>query len=498
MKVFTLKSEFDLPLTCLFQWHLRNGAFERLNPPWHPLYIIFKKGSIDNEGIVIVKMPIIKNLGFKWKINHKDYIQNKSFKDVQVKGIFSYWEHQHIFSTSSLNSLSSSSDGINKSTLEDNIKYSLPFGPIGNILSPIVDNNLSSMFKYRHRITKIDNNAHLKFKNQNINSILISGSSGFIGSSLIPFLSTGGYNITRLLRNKLNLNYDIAKRIYLNKDGYIDNSIIDYNNKNNSSNTISDSIDTNNNFDAIINLNGESIFGLWTKNKKQKIFSSRVKFTQSLCKDLAKMNKPPKVLISASAIGIYGNDHYRTFDDIDENNRNKNNKDFLSDLCSQWEEATDIAKSAGIRVINLRTGIVLGASGGLVNLLRNINKFQINIKMESDTWLSWIALDDLLRLILFCICNNNMRGPVNAVSPNYVKLDDFEKTLAKIWNTKINFKFPKKIVQKILGEMSKYTIFADNKVTPRKLILNNFDFIFEDLESALRHTLGKLNNLQVQ
>ena len=69
MKVFTLKSEFDLPLTCLFQWHFRNGAFETLNPPWHPLYIIFKKGSIDNEGIVIVKMPIIKNLGFKWKIN---------------------------------------------------------------------------------------------------------------------------------------------------------------------------------------------------------------------------------------------------------------------------------------------------------------------------------------------------------------------------------------------------------------------------------------------
>src|SRR6476619_202948 len=477
MKVFALKSEFDLPLTCLFQWHLRNGAFERLNPPWHPRYIIFKKGSIDNEGIVIVKMPIIKNLGFKWKVNHKDYIQNKSFKDVQVKGLFSYWGHQHIFSTSSLNSLSLYSDCINKSTLEDNIKYSLPFGPIGNILSPIVDNHLSSIFKYRHRITKIDNNAHLKFKNHNINSILISGSSRFIGSSLIPFLSTGGYNITRLLRNKLNLNYDIAKRIYLNKDGYIDNSIIDYNNKNNSSNTISDSMDTNNNFDAIINLNGESIFGFWTKNKKQKIFSSRVKFTQSLYKDLAKMNKNHKVLISASAIGIYGNDHYRTFDDIDENNRNKNNKDFLSDLCSQWEEATDIAKSAGIRVIN---------------------KFQINVEMESDTWLSWIALDDLLRLILFCICNNNMRGPVNAVSPNYVKLDDFEKTLAKIWNTKINFKFPKKIVQKILGEMSKYTIFADNKVTPRKLILNNFDFIFEDLESALRHTLGKLNNLQVQ
>ena len=184
-------------------------------------------------------MPIIKNFGFKWKINHKDYIQNKSFKDVQIKGYFLHWEHQHIFLP--LSHHYHSSDSITKSILEDNIKYSLPFGPIGNIFSSIVDNNLSSIFKYRHRITKIDNDSHLKFKNPNINSILISGSSGFIGSSLIPFLTTGGYNITRLLRNKLNFDYDIAKRIYLNKDRYIDNSIIDYNNRNNSSNTISDS-----------------------------------------------------------------------------------------------------------------------------------------------------------------------------------------------------------------------------------------------------------------
>ena len=504
MRVFTLRSEFDVPLNCLFQWHLRNGAFERLNPPWHPLYIIFKKGSIDNEGIVIVKMPIIKNFGFKWKIKHKDYIQNKSFKDVQIKGLFSYWEHQHIFSitssssSSSSSSFSSSSDKINKSILEDIVKFGIPLGIIGNIISPIVFNNLASIFKYRHRITKIDNNTHLRFKNPKINSILISGSSGFIGSALIPFLTTGGYDVTRLLRNKSPLDYDIAKRIYLNKEGnFNNNNIIDYtNNKDNNNVSKSDSIDTNSNFDAIVNLNGENIFGLWTNKKKQRIFNSRVKFTESLCKNLVKMNSPPKVLISASAIGIYGNDHYKIYDDIDGNNRSNNNKDFLSSLCSQWEEATDIAKSAGIRVINLRTGIVLGASGGIINRLRNANKFQINIKMESDTWLSWIALDDLLRLILFCICNNNINGPVNAVSPNFVKLEEFTKTLARIWNTKMNFKLPKEIVQKILGEMSKFTIFADNKITPRKLILNDFDFIFEDLELALRHTLGKLNNLQ--
>ena len=145
------------------------------------------------------------------------------------------------------------------------------------------------------------------------------------------------------------------------------------------------------NFDAVINLNGESIFGLWSKDKKQKIIDSRVKFTQSLCKNLGKWDKPPKVLISASAIGIYGNDNHRTFNDIDENYENdkKNNRnDFLSQICSQWEEATDIVESAGIRVVNLRTGIVLGASGGIVKLLMNINRLKINMLIDSNNWLS--------------------------------------------------------------------------------------------------------------
>jgi uncharacterized protein len=256
MKILSIKSEFDLPLSCLFQWHLRKGAFERLNPPWHPLYIISKKGSIDNEGIVIVKMPIIKDFGIKWKIKHKDYIDNKSFKDVQIKGLFHHWEHLHNFSES-----------MTKSILEDNIKYNLPLGRFGNIISPIVDNNLTNIFKYRHRIIKIDNDAHLKFKNPKINSILISGSSGFIGSALTPFFTTGGYDVTRLLRNKLPSEYDIAERIYLNRDKSLS------------------SIDCN--FDAVINLNGESIFGLWSKDKKLKILDSRVKFTQSLSKNLA-------------------------------------------------------------------------------------------------------------------------------------------------------------------------------------------------------------------
>jgi uncharacterized protein (TIGR01777 family) len=333
----------------------------------------------------------------------------------------------------------------------------------------------------------MDLETHQMYKNLQIKNIIISGSRGFIGTALIPFipfLTTGGYNIARLLRDRSSSSpsdYDIAKKIYLNLSDSPSSS---------DSSSISD-IDGK--FDAIINLNGENIFGIWNKSKKHKIFESRVKFTQNLCKKVSEMDKPPKVLISASAIGIYGNDDDIIFSDTNELNEIENeNSDFLSYVCKEWEKATDIAKSAGIRVINLRTGIVLGSSGGILNKLMILNKLKTNVRLDSDNWLSWISLDDLSRIILFCMCNNDISGAVNAVSPNLVKYSEFIKVLEKIWNTKLNITLPSKIIEKVLGEMSRYTILSNTKATPKKLVLNGFNFILDDLEMALRHTLGKV------
>jgi uncharacterized protein len=454
---------------------MREGAFERLNPPWRPFRIISKKGTIDNGGTVIIKLPLVRNIGIYWYVKHRDYVKDKTFTDIQTKGIFSHWEHQHNFF-----------DYGKKSVLEDNIIYNLPLGPIGNIFSSVVQNNLNSMFQYRHRITKMDLETHQKYKNSQIKNIIISGSRGFIGTALIPFLTTGGYNIARLLRDKdasSTCDYDIAKKIYLNLSDTPSSSA-------SSSSSTSDMDDK---FDTLINLNGENIFGIWNKSKKQKVFESRVKFTQNLCKKVSEMDKPPKVLISASAIGIYGNDNNIIFSDTNELNENDiDNSDFLSYVCTEWEKATDIAKNAGIRVVNLRTGIVLGSSGGILKKLIPLNKLKTNVRLDRDNWLSWISLDDLLRIILFCICNNDISGAVNAVSPNLIKYSEFIKVLEKIWNTKLNISLPSKIIEKVLGEMSRYTILSNTKATPKKLMLNGFNFILDDLERALRHTLGKV------
>ena len=462
---FTIRSQFDLPVSSLFEWHLQEGAFERLNPPWRPLYIVSKEGYIENGGTVTVKLSFIGNRGIKWKVKHEGYVKDKSFRDVQIKGFFSHWAHQHNFLDLKNN----------KSELEDKIDYKLPLGPIGKTFSRLLNNNLTSMFQYRHRITKMDLETHQKIHNPKIRDILVSGSSGFIGSALIPFLCTGGrgYGVTRLLRNKPSYDYDIAKRAYTNFSDTLPN--------------------LDGKFEAVVNLNGDNIFGLWTKDKKQRIFDSRVKFTTSLCKSLSQMDRPPKVLVSASAVGIYGNDHDRMFSDTDEYSRN--DRDFLSRVCYKWEEATDTAKSAGIRVVNLRTGVVLGSSGGILKKLMSLNRLKTNVIINRDNWLSWISLDDLLRVILFCICNDDISGPVNAVSPKQVKYTEFMRTLGKVWNAKFNVKIPPKIIEALAGEMSRHTILSDVKAIPRKLSLNGFNFMFGDLELTLRHTLGKLNEI---
>ena len=475
MSTFTIQSKFErVPIALLFDWHTKEGAFERLNPPWRQLFITSKKGSIDNGGVVTVKLPFIKDIGIEWKVKHTGYTKHKCFTDTQVKGLFSHWEHQHNFF-----------DFGNDSALEDKIEYDTKLGPLKRVFSRIIDDNLNSMFKYRHRITRMDIDSHQIFQNPEIKKILISGSNGFIGSALIPFLTAGGYDVSRLLRNYNHKpvsdgGYDVAKRVYLYPSETLQYRV-------------------NGRFDAVINLNGDNILGLWSKAKKKKIFDSRVKYTRSLCTTLSELDKPPKVLISASAIGIYGNNDKNddeVFDDTNEfritsDINNLEDRDYLSYVCSEWEEATDVAKNAGIRVVNLRTGIVLGSSGGILKKMMVLNRLKTNVSFNHDNWLSWVSLDDLLRIILFCMCNDNISGPVNAVSRKGVQFQQFMNILEKVWKTKLNLKIPPKMIKTLLGEMSRYTILSDIKSTPGKLITNGFNFVFDDLESALRHTLGK-------
>ena len=470
MKSFIRTTHIDgISSNELFAWHIREGAFERLNPPWQQFKVIERKGNIQNNGTVKIKMKIGGPIHTTWLIKHSDYVEGKQFKDSQIKGLFSSWTHTHLFNSLELSSC----------ILDDHIEYSLPGGTVSEIIaSSLINKKLNQMFGYRHLLTRNDLRVHATANkirgNDRPMTIGITGSSGFLGSSLIPFLTTGGHRVIRFVRHPTrdnDFNLKNVKSVQWNP----------------SSASLDDKID-NENIDAVVNLAGENIFGRWTREKKKRIFDSRVNTTRSLCKLLSSLDKPPKVLVSASATGYYGD---RGDEMLTE--ESQSSIGFLSDVCRNWEKSTQIAKESGIRVVNLRIGIVLSSSGGMLSKILPLVKLGLGGRIgNGNQYMSWIGLDDLLGLIVYTIADESISGPVNAVSPNPVTNADFTTTLGKVLSRPTIFSIPESIIKLALGEeLANAAILLSSRVFPGHLIKIGYQFRFSDLESVLRHTLGK-------
>jgi uncharacterized protein len=192
----------DISSNEVFSWHIREGAFERLNPPWQQFKVIERKGSIQANGTVKIKMNIAGPIHTTWLIKHSDYIDGKQFRDTQIKGVFS-WTHTHLFKPI----------GQYSCILEDHVEYSLPGGALSRMVtSRLINKKLNQMFDYRHHITREDLRFHAAVNkirgNDTPMTIAITGSSGFIGSSLIPFLTTGGHRVVQLIRSPLSPDND--------------------------------------------------------------------------------------------------------------------------------------------------------------------------------------------------------------------------------------------------------------------------------------------------
>jgi uncharacterized protein len=475
VKSFIRTTHIDgIPSNELFAWHIREGAFERLNPPWQQFKVIERKGNIQSNGTVKIRMKIACPIHTTWLIKHSDYIEGKQFKDSQIKGLFSSWTHTHLFNSLELSSC----------ILDDHIEYSLPGGTLSEIIaSPLINKKLNQMFDYRHRLTREDLHTHAAVNkirgNDRPMTIGITGSSGFLGSSLIPFLTTGGHRVIRFMRHRPTdddkLDLKNVKLIQWNpySSPYVDVSSLN---------------DNNHQIDAVVNLAGENIFGRWTKKKRKRIFDSRVNTTRSLCKLLSSLDKPPKVLVSASATGYYGD---RGDEMLTE--ESQSSIGFLSDVCRNWEEATQIANESGIRVVNLRTGIVLSSSGGMLSKILPLFKVGLGGRIgKGNQYMSWIGLDDLLGLVLHTIADESISGPVNAVSPNPITNADFTTTLGKVLSRPTIFSIPESIIKLALGEeLSHAAILSSTRVIPERLIKTRYQFRFPYLESVLQHTLGK-------
>lgn len=430
--------------------------------------LIDQKGGINNGAISVFRINV-GPITFKWVAKHFGYIHNLQFQDKMIKGPFKKWVHTHSFI----------SQGQNQCIIEDKIEYMPRFGKIGSkILQKRMQNYLNQLFLYRSRI--LVNDLFLeKITQEKGKRILISGSHGLIGSSLIPLLtSIGRHKISRLVRKVKNNNMDLLPET--NKE---DKKSIFWDPQYNKL----DPYELEG-FDIIIHLAGENIFGRWTDTKKQRIFDSRVGSTKLLSESLTKLSHPPSLLICASAIGYYGDrpNEYLTED-------SNPGKGFLSEVCQKWEKATKEATEIGIRVVNTRFGVVLTPKGGILQKLLSPFKLGLGITIgNKDQYISWVSIEDVIKSIFYSITNTSIKGPINIVSPNPVSNLEFSDILKKIFNPKLSMSISQNIPKLIFGEMSKEVLSTNTYVIPKKLVSTDYKFFSSELEDSLRFLLGKI------
>jgi uncharacterized protein len=297
--------------------------------------------------------------------------------------------------------------------------------------------------------------------------ILITGSTGLIGTALAPLLSSRGHEVIRLVRPGSASGADVVH--WDLRSGTIDAAALE-------------------GLDGVVHLAGENIAaGRWTVKQKERIRDSRVRGTSLLSESLARLARPPRVWVSASAIGYYGNRG-------DELLREEcpPGSGFLPEVCIAWEAATKVAEDRGIRVIHLRSGMVLSRAGGA--LAKMLPVFRIGaggVIGNGRQYMSWIALDDVIGAIHHALTTDRLRGPVNTVAPAPVTNREFTKALGRVLSRPTPFPLPTFAARLALGEMANELLLASQRAEPTRLIVSGYQFRFPDLEGALRHLLEK-------
>lgn len=238
-------------------------------------------------------------------------------------------------------------------------------------------------------------------------------------------------------------------------------------------------------FAGVIHLSGENVAGRWTRVKKTRIRDSRVVSSENLARALAAAERKPSVFISASAIGYYGDRGEEALTEA-----SAAGQGFLAAVCREWESATNPASLAGIRVVNLRFGIVLSARGGALRQMLVPFRWGLGGRIGSGRqWWSWIHIEDLVAAVSDILDHRDLSGAFNMVSPNPVSNAEFSKTLARILGRPAIFPVPDFVVRLAFGEFAKAGLLSSAKVFPGRLSQAGFRFRYSTLEMALQNLL---------
>jgi uncharacterized protein (TIGR01777 family) len=293
-------------------------------------------------------------------------------------------------------------------------------------------------------------------------NVLVSGAKGLIGSALIPELEAGGHGVDRLTRSPRS-----GEDIRWDPDaGMIEGDLAGY--------------------DAVVHLAGESIAeGRWTSERKRRILESRQKGTRLLAEKIAGLAEPPSVMVSASAIGYYGDRGNELLTEESEPGTM-----FLSEVCEEWEAGAGPAREAGIRVVHPRFGIVLSTKGGALGTTLPIFRLGGGGRIGSGRqYWSWVSLDDVVGSIVHAIETDALSGPVNVVAPDPPTNAEYTRVLGRVLGRPTFFAVPAPAARIALGGMADDLLLASARVEPAQLQETGYEYRYPELEGALRHLL---------
>ncbi|MFD4643462.1 TIGR01777 family oxidoreductase [Lentzea sp. NPDC058436] len=430
-------SVVDAPLDEVFAWHARPGAIHRLTPPWQPVGVVREADTLDG-GRAVLGLP----LGLRWGARHTEFAPPNRFVDELDSAPLRWalkWRHNHDFAAEG-----------DRTRMTDRVETQVP-GVV-----------LRSMFAYRHRQLAADLAAQAAAREAGDRPITVAmtGASGFVGTALWSFLSTAGHRVVKLVRR--------APTGPDERRWDPDRPAADL---------LSD-------VDAVVHLAGASIAGRFTEAHKQAIRSSRIGPTRALA-DLAAASGVP-VFVSASAIGYYGAD--RGDEELTEDSERGDG--FLADVVADWEAATEVS---GVRVVNVRTGIVQSPNGGTLRIFHPLFAAGLGGRLgDGRMWQSWIGLDDLVDVYHRALYDDSLRGPVNAVAPEAVRNSTYTATLAKVLHRPAVLPVPSFGPRLLLGEQGARELAgASQLVRPAALTKAGHAFRHPTLAAALRHVLGR-------
>ena len=464
MKTETYERATDLPVSAreAFEWHLRPGALRRLMPPWENARVIagagpterLEKGARQTIRLRIGPVPV------RWVAEIADVQPDRTFfVDRQVDGPFRSWIHRHDLA----------SRGKDASRLSDSIEYAPPMGRLGSLVGGrSIRRKLDRTFAWRHRVTHADLAAHEAARRSGyvVKKIAVTGAGGLVGRALCSFLRTGGHDVLELVRRTPVADHEVQ---WNPREGTVDHARLE-------------------GIDGLVHLAGEPIFALrWTEAKKRKIVESRVQGTRAIVAAIGALERPPEVLVNASAIGYYGDrgDELLTEEAAPGNG-------FLAETCEAWE-AEVRAVPNGVREVRARTGVVLDPGGGALAKMLPAFKACVGGPLgDGGQWFPWLALDDMVRALHFALFERGLTGATNFVAPGEVRNKEFARILGSVLGRPAVLPVPRFALRAGLGRgQADQMLLASVRTVPAKLQELGFRFSYPDLRGALKHSLGR-------